>query len=109
MKYFTGDKWLPQDAKNHRHPSDTDIGLNSIKLLSYLSSCTHEVGWGRMLYRSFPDSKVHDDNTGPIWGRRDPAGPHKNIVRHTAHTIVSWPIPKQWLTIHTSDLMMIIR
>ena len=22
---------------------------------------------------------------------------HKNIVRHTAHTIVSWPNPKQWL------------
>ena len=30
---------------------------------------------------------------------------HKNIVRQTAHTIVSWPNPKQWLTIHTSDLM----
>ena len=26
---------------------------------------------------------------------------HKNIVRHTAHTIVSWPNPKQWLTIDT--------
>ena len=24
----------------------------------------------------------------------------KNIVRHTAHTIVSWPNPKQWLTIN---------
>ena len=34
---------------------------------------------------------------------------NKNIVRHTAHTIVSWPNPKQWLMIHTSDLMMIIR
>ena len=34
---------------------------------------------------------------------------HKNIVRHTAHTIVSWPNPKQWLMIHTSGLMMIIR
>ena len=33
----------------------------------------------------------------------------KNIVRHTAHTIVSWPNPKQWLMIHTSGLMMIIR
>ena len=32
----------------------------------------------------------------------------KNIVRHTAHTIVSWPNSKQWLVIHTSDLMMII-
>ena len=33
----------------------------------------------------------------------------KNIERHTAHTIVSWPNPKQWVTLHTSDLMMIIR
>ena len=33
----------------------------------------------------------------------------KNIVRHTAHTIVSWPNPKQWLMIHTSGLMMMIR
>ena len=32
----------------------------------------------------------------------------KNIERHTAHTIVSWPNPKQWLIVHTSDLMMII-
>ena len=34
---------------------------------------------------------------------------HKNIVRHTAHTIVPWPNPKQWFMIHTSGLMMIIR
>ena len=33
----------------------------------------------------------------------------KNIERHTAHTIVSWPSPEQWVIVHTSDLMMIIR
>ena len=33
----------------------------------------------------------------------------KNIERHTAHTIVSWPNPKQWVMAHTYDLMMIIR
>ena len=33
----------------------------------------------------------------------------KNIERRTAHTIVSWPNPKQWVIVHTSDLMMIIR
>ena len=32
---------------------------------------------------------------------------NKNIERHTADTIVSWP--KQWLIVHTYDLMMIIR
>ena len=34
---------------------------------------------------------------------------NKNIERHTAHIIVSWPNPKQWIIVHTSDLMMIIR
>ena len=33
----------------------------------------------------------------------------KNINRHIAHTIVSWPNPKLWQMGHTSDLMMIIR
>ena len=33
---------------------------------------------------------------------------HKNIKRHTAHTIVSWPNPNQWIIVHTSDLMMFI-
>ena len=34
---------------------------------------------------------------------------NKNIERHTAHTIVSLPNPKQWVIAHTSDLIMIIR
>ena len=34
---------------------------------------------------------------------------HINIERHTALTIVSWPNPKQWIMVHTSDLMMISR
>ena len=29
--------------------------------------------------------------------------------RKTADTILSWPNPKQWVIVHTSDLMMIIR
>ena len=33
----------------------------------------------------------------------------KNIEKHTAHAIVSWPNHKQWTIFHTSDLMMIIR
>ena len=32
-----------------------------------------------------------------------------NIERHTAHTSVSWPNPKQLQMVHTSYLMMIIR
>ena len=29
-----------------------------------------------LLYYVYPDSKVHGVNMGPIWGRRDPGGPH---------------------------------
>ena len=34
---------------------------------------------------------------------------NKMIERHTAHTIVSWSNPKQWIIVHTSDLIMMIR
>ena len=34
---------------------------------------------------------------------------YENIERHTADTIGSWTNPKQWVIVHTSDLMMIIR
>ena len=34
---------------------------------------------------------------------------YKNIERHTVDTIVSWPSPQQWVIVHTSDLIMIIR
>ena len=50
-----------------------------------------------------------------IWLNCVPNGSLANIClnkdreRHTAHTIVSWPNPKQWIKVHTSDLMMIIR
>ena len=36
-----------------------------------------------------------------------PQSVNKNIARHTAHTIVSWLNHKQWLVVHSSDLMMI--
>ena len=28
------------------------------------------------LFATFPDSKVHGANMGPIWGQQDPGGPH---------------------------------
>ena len=34
---------------------------------------------------------------------------YQNKERHTADTIVSLPNHKQWVKVHTSDLMMIIR
>ena len=33
----------------------------------------------------------------------------RNIERHRVNTIVSWPNPKQWIKVHTSNLMMIIK
>ena len=29
-----------------------------------------------LISRKNPDSKVHEANIGPIWGRQDPGGPH---------------------------------
>ena len=34
---------------------------------------------------------------------------YHNVKIYTAHTIVSWPNPKQWKMDHKSDLMMIMR
>ena len=28
------------------------------------------------LEKAYPDSKVHEANMGPTWGRQDPGGPH---------------------------------
>ena len=32
---------------------------------------------------SYPDSKLHGANMGPIWGRQDPGGPHVGPVNLT--------------------------
>ena len=52
--------------------------------------------------------KNHQDTNVP---RSNPAISQirKNTERHTAHTTVSWPNPKQWVIVHTFDLMMITR
>ena len=43
-----------------------------------LSIHTHEETWISWCHavNTFPDSKVHGANMGPIWGRQDPGGPH---------------------------------
>ena len=51
--------------------------------------------------------QVCHQNDGDAWSHVN--WTHKNIERHTADTIVSWLNPKQWVIVHTSDLMMIIR
>ena len=36
----------------------------------------HALSWYIGIIIVIPDSKVHGANTGPIWGRQDPGGPH---------------------------------
>ena len=38
---------------------------------------------------SFPDSKVHGANMGPIWGRQDPGGSHVGPMNFTIW-VVNW-------------------
>ena len=68
-----------------------------VVLLSYLSPWfSRSNGYGLLGYAVLLDIKVKLKNV------------HKNIERHTAHTIVSWSNPKQRVLVHTSDLMMMI-
>ena len=61
-------------------------------LASYSITFSEMVSWASSLYHAmpnrknmlciiyndetYPDSKVHGANMGPIWGRQDPGGPH---------------------------------
>ena len=86
--------------------------------------CRRISAWGNTcLYRSYPCSGRpqcsvfkwwrHHNNQIWYWQRREFSNftqhDRKNIERYSADTIVSWPNPKQWVIVHTSDLMMIIR
>ena len=55
-----------------------------------------------------PRDCAHIQHMDPALGH-DELKNHIDIERHTALTIVSWPNPKQWIMVHTSDLMMISR
>ena len=43
------------------------------------------------------------------WIGKNDCNEDKNIERRIAHILVSWPNPKQWIIVHISDLIMIIR
>ena len=73
-----------------------------------LSFYVIEVQW--CIYVSVSYTIIGSDNgLSPDWCQPTTWINEKNIERHTADTIVSWPNPKQWVIAHTSDLMMIIR
>ena len=39
-------------------------------------ACGHSLGLHHETVVTYPDSKVHGANMGPIWGRQDPGGPY---------------------------------
>ena len=80
--------------QKHRYKTIKSLSMWRTKLLPILKGCPdceHVIA-----HVSLPVQATSRD--GWCWG-------HENIVRHTAHSIVSWPNPKQWLMIHTSDWM----
>ena len=48
----------------------SNIKLPKKPMISYDTSSSS------FFYQPDPNSKVHGANTGPIWGRQDPGGPH---------------------------------
>ena len=47
---------------------------------------------------NIPDSKVHRDNMGPIWGREDPGGPHVGPMNFAIWDVMlPYPHQKRWL------------
>ena len=40
-------------------------------------------------FHTNPDSKVHEANMGPIWGRQDPGGPHVGPINFVIWEIIT--------------------
>ena len=49
---------------------------------------------------TFPDSKVHGANMGPIWGREDPGGPHVGPMNFAIWVVVLCKIYSYVHSIH---------
>ena len=50
-----------------------------------------------------PDSKVHEANMGPIWGRQDPGGSHVGSMNFAIWGCIRPPISKQIYYIHSKQ------
>ena len=55
-----------------------------------------EIGWIDKGVRNNPDSKVHGANMGPIWGRKDPGGPHVGPMNLTIWENETQPRISYW-------------
>ena len=50
--------------------------------------------------KKYPDSKVHGDNMGPIWGRQDPGGPHIGPMKFAFWVSIGLAMASRELTIY---------
>ena len=58
------------------HLSLLSIGIIEVDVFSIsLFEC------GESPWQTYPESKVHGTNMGPIWGRQDPGGPHVGPIK----------------------------
>ena len=67
-------------------PSETDFNEILIK--------NHTFSFKKIYLKMSPDSKVHEANMGPIWGRQDPGRPHELCYLGRQEDVghfVSWP------------------
>ena len=84
---------------DRRYSDATQWLLFPIRYTSLVWLTKHQWNNPEGLYENHHNQTITKDSTRLL----------KNIERHTAHTIVSWHNPKQWVIVHTSDLMMMIR
>ena len=55
--------------------------------MNWVTICS---GNGLYLFSTYPDSKVHGANMGPIWGRQDPGGPHVGPMNFDIWVVIAW-------------------
>ena len=55
-----------------------------------------------------PDSKVHGANTGPIWGRGGPGGPHAGPMNFAIWVINTKPVTTSVLTVRPRYIAVIL-
>ena len=98
----------------HEGKSITTLATEQTNQKTLYSEKTAVSDWGEYyienwLYRGHHENKdMVRCCQCALWVHNDCIRKIKN-VGHTVHIIVSWPNPKQWVIVHTSDLMMIIK
>ena len=105
LNYYPGTLSL-----RHCNKCDKDKYRIEIRLSTHKGNfilCLH--GWPMKCLWSYPNSKVHGANMGPIWGRQDPDGPHVGpmnfalwvLLRNYYHIMKS--ISFQWVRFRVNN------